>query len=133
MSAFIVNSETIGAIASYAQKEKCCQYGILYGKGIIEAEKIAEVLANENIRSVCSRYGSADDMADPMFVSRCKDDAKKTYPHITFGQLAKHVNCLEYQSCETDNYYSTDAYKILVCVRNSLAHDLAGYESAQWG
>ncbi len=132
MSAFLVQAETIAALASYAAAHKCCNYGILAGRGIFEPEKIAEILAEENIRSVSARYEREPDEADFMYINQCKELVKRSVS-VSTGQIAKHLSCLEYQSCETDDYYQTDAYKILVTIMEDLLDEAPGYKAANWG
>lgn len=132
MSAFTVSPETINLIVSYAGQSMS---GIKIKDKIYDFKKqedlqeIAQMLMNENYRSVNSRYKENDQPLQikfkPSFVG-----PKKTIDVI------KCCDCLEYQSCETDDYESTDAYKILNRIRKDAVLKilkLNGYSDAPWG
>ena len=46
--------------------------------------------------------------------------------------ILKLIDSLEYQSCESDDYEQTVAYKSLQSIRKSAIHALEGYEDAEW-
>jgi hypothetical protein len=44
----------------------------------------------------------------------------------------KMLDCLEYQSCESDDWETTQAYRLQQAMRRAAIRALPGYESAQW-
>lgn len=92
--------------------------------------QIAAVLRHQNIRSIQARYGSdADDMwgDEPYRYRRVESDL------ISHPAVLKSLACLEYQSCETDDYRETLAWALLEAIRDAAVRDLPGYDDAPWG
>lgn len=136
MSAFTVSPETIDLIISYANQH----VGDIYIKtedGSIRydfkdkkvCQEVAQILMDENNRSVNYRY-------------REQSQAIKINLKLSFVGPAKVISvikccdCLEYQSCETDNYEETLAYKFLQVIRKDAVKKILnrnGYEDAPWG
>lgn len=93
---------------------------------------VAEVLWQENIRSVKARYkGDTDDYGDCPFLLN---------PNASFNahlmDAISCCDCLEYQSCETEDYEDTIAYAILKKIKARLVQkhlNNHGYREAKWG
>lgn len=88
-------------------------------------QRLAEILLKANLDSVNYRYSE-------------KSEAKIKYRFYNYEQMGavgilKQCDCYEYQSCETPDYYESDAHKIIEKVRRSAIHRLPGYEQAEWG
>lgn len=127
MSAFICSKNHISALANYA----CVQKVWLDGRSATsdDFESIYKVLASENVRSVCARYdgdkpSDYDDFVSPVSLSR--------YLVADPVQIIKLCDCLDYQSCETDDWKETLAYRTLQRIRNAAIDSLPGYDDAKW-
>jgi hypothetical protein len=92
-----------------------------------DAEAIAQILRAENIRSVCARYGD-DGAADAPYRFR-----RVPLRALDPAAVLKSCDCLEYQSCETDDYHDTLAWRVLNAIRRLAIGHLPGYEKAPWG
>jgi hypothetical protein len=94
------------------------------------AEEVGRILLEENVRSVNYRYGG-----------RIGDDEKNAAALYCFTyaarplspvQLIKAVHCLDYQSCETEDWETTQAWRICQAVLSAATGRLPGYEAAAW-
>lgn len=127
MSAFIVSKAHIHAILSTALDLHAC--------GVTDdtATEIGRRLLGENVRSVVHRYRLAPldpersgyEQAAGLYVFRYRSDVSL----VTAAQLA---DSLEYQSCETDDYRSTQAAEFVSGLRSALLRRLPGYDAAPW-
>jgi hypothetical protein len=99
MSAFICSKLHIQTVALY--------YSNVYKLDKhLDCVKIANQLYKENIKSVNFRYGENTKLS----YWRSFDDSIKKKSYI---ELYKLVQCLNYQSCEHNEWESSNAYKIL--------------------
>lgn len=133
MSCFLVKEETIGVIASYAFNNDLVNYGCCYENQINynTLAKVAEVLARQNIDSVNCRYGHEDLPGDALYIEGCVVSAAKTMlRHIAPEDMAKTLNCYSYQACEPDDFFESDAFKIITVCREEILRRLPGYENA---
>ena len=137
MSCFLVDEKIIGAIAAYAVDNDLTVYGPLYGLGYESKTHVATCLALANIDSVEYRYPHHIDensiSENDIYIKNCADLAEANKFIYSPGTMAKYVDCLDYQSCEPDNWYQSNAYKILTVIRANLAKSLPDYESTPWG
>jgi len=117
MSAFIVTHDHINAIISFAS-----QYNIAGVAGREQA--IAELLLAENTRSVNHRYRENTPVETIVFSSQD--------PTLSPIEVIKACDCLDYQSCETDDWHSTPACKLLESILSHAVRQLDGYENAAW-
>ena len=102
------------------------------------ASLYAEVLYQENIRSVRARYpgDKKDELPGPIIrsdhiVVSTSDVVQANY-RLKPVAILKMCDCLEYQSCETEDYRQTIAYRLLEQIRRAAIRELAGYEDAPW-
>ncbi len=117
MSAFIVSHNHINAIVRFAS-----QHNI---NGVAGNEQVtAELLLAENTRSVNYRYKESAPVEAIIFAA----DA----PELTPIEAIKACNCLDYQSCETEDWRSTPACELLDAIKSDAARRLAGYEDVPW-
>lgn len=79
------------------------------------SSKVAEILYNQNVRSVNYRYN--DKQGNEHFEFEYIPQASQKY---SVGEIAGALDCLEYQSCETDDYHQTEAYDIITMMRKHL-------------
>ena len=98
----------------------------------------ADVLYQENIRSVRERYPKDkwEDLPGPSvkpihIVASGRERALAAYRR-TPVQILKMCDCLEYQSCETDDYRESIAFELLEAIRRAAIRELPGYEDAPW-
>jgi hypothetical protein len=158
MSAYVVSENTINLIVSFAASEARSQ-GRVHIKLTPEIAKevldlpeyvpvhaglsdkylvfdfsdrkvcsyVADVLMNENIRSVNARYREAEEMKGMNFniISVPKPI-----------DVVSCCDCLDYQSCETDDWYSTLAHALLKKIHKMATYKVlkaSGLDSAPWG
>jgi hypothetical protein len=57
---------------------------------------------------------------------------KRSLDVVDAVQFLKLLDCMEYQSCETDDYYMTPAYHVLNALRRYGIQRLTGYDNAAW-
>lgn len=143
MSAYICDPSHIGILAAFAVTERCAirEFEAM-GEPVLIAQTVARNLARENIRSVATRYPNDTDGNRP---GPCLKDAEieeaaaiyaayfLAHPqHLPPVQILKLVNCLDYQSCETEDWRQTSACKQLEWITTYAIHRLPGYEEAMW-
>jgi hypothetical protein len=141
MSAYVCSKAHIKALAIFAVRKS-------HGSMIVDPRyvdgakdvsgKYAEVIATryaaillaENVRSVRVRY--TDDIGDYDEIEISKSEAlmPKALSAVT---ILKLCNCLAYQSCETDDWETTNAYKLLQQIKDAAVRALPGYDEAPWG
>jgi hypothetical protein len=140
MSAYLLNDQTFGILAKFAIDNDTTKYGELYGSDLGTVEKVLSELVGANLKSLSTRY--PDTKADPaldfagvqkdIFLRRCNVEASRDW-HVSPFEILKSCDCLDYQSCEFDEWTKSTAYKILASIRSSAYRKLDGYEGAQWG
>jgi len=137
VSAFLVEPSLIGMLSAYAVDNDLVIYGPLHGKGIYSKKHVAECLAKANLDSITARYPHDRDLnarrEEQIYVQDCIKQAEQLYRHFRPAVIAKNTDCLDYQSCETDTWYTSDAFLILTVIRANLVRKLPDYESAAWG
>jgi len=121
MSAYIVPTQQIDEIVA--------EYYVSSSKSDEEKTKIlseiGQILLNENYISVNCRY--REKAKAPTYYFR--NPVKKQRPI----QLLKFCSNLRYQSCETETYEESKAYKILNEIVYGLITRLEGFDEAKWG
>lgn len=139
MSAYVCNPEHFGVLAAFAALNDCAIYEWERSAAIDTAQAVARGLARENIRSVAYRYGP-DDLPGPNMSPDDILEAAALYAaHFVVHpqrlrpvQVFKLVQCLDYQSCETDDWQTTLAKRQLDWITNAALRQLPGYEDARW-
>jgi hypothetical protein len=106
MSAFIVSKRHVAALVRFYVSS-------LYGKNADASSSLemCRVLMRQNVRSVNERYnerGKSESFKQSDFDSA---------PILSPDQCLKACGCLEYQSCETDDWKTTRAYDLLQLIR----------------
>ena len=137
MSAFIINEKIIATLACYAARNECCKYGIHFENQLLTAKEIAKVLAKANIDSIDYRYKNQyieDNIENRIYTKNAITHAKAINPDVfPSGYIAKQLDCYAYQSCERDDWFQSNAFKIITNIRADLTKQLADYETASWG
>ena len=134
MSAFIVGDDHLNALLTYAVDRRISYWNPRSKERTDitsrNVEEVGRILLDENVRSVDHRYGGRIDADE-------KDaGARYTFQRWTARlspvQVLKAVACLDYQSCETNDWDNTLAYRICQAIKDRAISDLPGYEAAQW-
>jgi hypothetical protein len=152
MSAYICNPEHFVALGIFASARvsKYAGGGHLrvdprYVDGLRDTETngqaelatlYADILYQENVKSVLARYPSDTLQSAP---GRCE---KPHHINVSNKQIVDHrytvkpidvlsmCNCLEYQSCETEEYRQSVAWALLEAIRKAAIRELPGYDDA---
>lgn len=134
MSAYVCSKAHIKALAIFAES-KIEPWYVDGAKDLSRdssevATRYAAILLAENVRSIRARY--ADDVGDyeEIQISNSEVLMPKALGAVT---ILKLCNCLAYQSCETDDWETTNAYKLLQQIKDAAIRVLPGYEDAPWG
>ena len=127
MSAFIVSNVQINALVRFASINDirfCCNFT---GKRLVVSgneDAIAKLLLDENVRSVNFRYQDSNEVGQIVY----QIDA----PILSAVQVIKAAQCLDYQSCETEDWEQTNAKKLLDAIISTAITKLPGYDDAPW-
>jgi len=141
MSAFICSDEHfVELAASMAGETSHFPYAFpgQFAEGDTDAQRctrIANILKNENVRSVQYRYNhrEADDLP-----GAASDQLVVTQQDINMREVTDPVHilgmcrCLDYQSCENEDWDGTLAFKVLHQIRCEAITKLPGMENAPW-
>lgn len=144
MSAYICYPSHIGLLAaSYYDGDKFVKPEVKRG----EVARIAHVLAQQNIDSVIARYPDSKDgqRPGPCFVEGAGNDQAIIDLSVLWAmhyaskkvaaspiEIIKLAQCLDYQSCETEDYASCNAAKLIQQIIYAQTRKLKGYEEAHW-
>jgi hypothetical protein len=135
MSAYLVNPEHIAEIAKIQHWAKFTEIinpitgrVIFSGPTTATVGHVATILAEGNIESLKARYPDVpigDWIHNIDSEYGYKDTAsfyadKTTKFYVNDPSLLNMIRCLRYQSCEVDNYESTDAYWVLHRLEDAL-------------
>ena len=100
------------------------------------ANLIANILYQENIRSVLHRYPNCDLESAPGPIDKPEVIHVNDWSRTELGRKPVEIlmacDGLEYQSCETEDWEETIAYQILNAIRSSAIQQLPGYDEAEW-
>lgn len=129
MSAFVVSPTHIDALLTFAQRPQY-EAPACYYKGSVKVtfydnlNAIGQILLDENVRSVNFRYTEQTD--SPAYLYH---PYRGNLPPV---QIIKACDCLNYQSCETDDWKDTEAHLILDTIRERAINELPGMDEAEW-
>jgi len=134
MSAFLVNSKHIAEIVKYAKKKEFRYAYNCFTKKQIDCDpkNMVKLLAQANIDSLVARYDyNPDEYAD--YVTECLDSFS-TLGRADLGSndIYNMLACWNYQACEVDNWFETDAYWLHVYLKDLAARKMAGDATVQW-
>jgi|TARA_R100000084_G_C4572888_1_gene110097 hypothetical protein len=134
MSAFLVTPEHISEIVKYAKKKEFRYAYNCFTKEQIDCDpkNIVKLLAQANIDSLIARYGdNPKDYAD--FVNECLNSfLTPGKADLGSGDIYNMLLCWNYQSCEVDNWYETDAYWLHVYLKDWVAKKMATNANVSW-
>ena len=131
MSAFIVEHEHIDALLTFVQENEVRLYAFNRPE-LTNANMtlVGRELLSENVRSVCHRYPDATPDAETYTFQRF------AIP-LTPIEALKASHCLDYQSCEHDEWQESLAYATLQDINRAcwtkILHGNAEYDRAPWG
>lgn len=114
MSAYIVNDNTINAVLGFADEYTLRKFECQ------TRDQLGQILLNENYRSVNYRYG--EDAQPPVFAYR-----RYTVPAVA---AAQHLQCFEYQACETPDWERTTAFRLCADLRSKICERLVSESGA---
>lgn len=127
MSAYVVSPDTIDYLVTASRCWRLAEDGYLpYDVRILTDNELGQVLLSENVRSVNCRYNETD--VTPAYEYRAVN-----FDSIDPVTVLKSVQCVNYQSCETDDWQTTPAYQVLKAIESGAIANLSGYRSAPWG
>ena len=135
MSAFLVDHEVIQVLATFISERQRDE------SRYPSVEVVAEILAEENLRSLDYRYsakcGSRLSGADEFltqsresYIADCQQLV--SYSGISDADLAKLFSFYEYQACEHPDYYESFARRLVSYGEKRLLERL-GNKSECWG
>lgn len=146
MSAFLVNPKHIAEIVKYAHKKEFKYAYNCFTKKPIDCDpkNMVKLLAQANIDSLVARYGvDPNDYAN--YVDECLDLLKYStkgggvslltgvgYCELWSNDIYNMLCCWNYQSCEVDNWFETDAYWLHVYLKDLAARKMAKDAVVQW-
>jgi len=123
MSAWICSATHIAAMVGSIRRYD------RYGSLTADAET-AQMLANENVRSVNFRYNENNTFPPTNWSQLINRFLFRPLDPVT---LLKQIDCYEYQACECDDWEQTEAYKWCQKARRIAIAALPGYDNAPWG
>ena len=136
MSAFIVDPSLINGILTFVSSDRdevkvYKDETELSFKSEKDLQQMAQILMDENYRSVNFRYRSQD---KPVAIEFKSKYTLKNGGRITSLEVLKACDCFDYQACETDDYTNTLAWKIIDTIRGNAIRRLSGYDKIDcWG
>jgi hypothetical protein len=138
MSAFIVEHAHIDALVSWAAHNRVSVYLQTTGNRVDVAgneTQIGKWLMEENEKSVLSRYPQDTLDSAPGCIGERSTNYKfrEFLPALKPVEVLKACHCLDYQSCEHDEWPQSLAYGILQSIERAAMRQLPGYENAPWG
>ena len=148
MSAFLVNPEHITEIVKFAANKNFSHAYNCATKNPISCDPVemVEIMAHANVDSLKARYGDRWPKEEFFgYIAKCLKDL----PFSTDGlgqsllsgvgscQLSPKdvynmLCCWNYQSCEVDNWYETDAYWLHVYLKDLVAREMAKGAEVDW-
>lgn len=121
MSAFVCQDAVFHALVSYA--ESCERCRLPFGQIIDfrnDQQKVGQILLDENYRSVNHRYAESDEAPYYYF---------KRFKQLKPVEILSLCSYYSYQSCETENWPETPAYRLIDWIRDEAIRQLPGYDN----
>ncbi len=141
MSAYLVNKEHIDYLVG-AMMYQCAHStgGYFFGGRWVMLKagdhdalaKCGQMLWSTNEASVDERY-PAEDGTPPEPPIKYGKWGGSVFQHYDPVQVIKSAHCLDYQSCELDDWKKTEAYAFCEQLIRAACDRLEGYDAAQWG
>ena len=143
MSAYLVQPEHIAEMCKWAfnrsSRDKPHCWNMVMGHEIkcgfgnrLEAHTAAEILARGNIESIEARYPDSPDMLQDDFLDLVVGLTRKVGRHdLSAADIYNMCLCLNYQSCEVQNWVSKDAYWLIKAIMAEASRVMASALRAQ--
>lgn len=146
MSAYIVSKKHITMMVETAMDgtKECAGpnwklFALRLPPGVYDANSLGQCLIEENLKSIHARY--PDTVTDPTNTpGPIKQYWHKPYKHpnvvlekLTAVVALKAIACYEYQSCEHDEWNTSEVKEFCDRLRHKLINALPGYDAAPWG
>jgi hypothetical protein len=124
MSAYLQSRTHIGAIVRWAMRQHSDRSSLGLDDTYESAERVCEMLARENVRSIHYRYpdtvahpehapGPADPLLSIAFNQTFERFTFTDCPLLSAGEVIQAICGLEYQSCEHPEWETSEARKWL--------------------
>jgi hypothetical protein len=145
MSAFLVEPQHITELVKWARKNRMNFVYNMHKREQIDCEpkNLIKILAQANIDSMLAKYQDAPE-ADG-FLEECYKNLKYSTDGVSVSLLDgvgesqlgaddiyNMVNCLDYQSCEVDDWQTTDAYWVLTAIQGMAGRRMAESAKVKW-
>jgi hypothetical protein len=101
------------------------------GFGAALPEGLATMLHQENVRSIAARY--PDSFREFVRGAEFSYTDIRRAPKLSPVEMLKAIQCFEYQSCEHDEWESSNAARFLRHAQAAAIAKLPGYDTAPWG
>lgn len=128
MSAFLLSNYHLSVLGRAAAAAKTIVEDPRTYRDLHKAKVFAQLLYEENVRSVRYRY----EESDTTYPRGMAFDERVMDGDLDPVQILKACQSYHYQSCETDDYRQTEAWKIVDNIINAFIQALPGYKEAQW-
>jgi len=145
MSAFVVGREHIRFLVEAGFRRPNQSWGLgwfhagnwheLKAGDYDEAQRVGQMLWDENVQSVRSRYPDCKfngDLPGPIGEDYIYGEHRAIFGDLEPVAIFKAINCLDYQSCEHDGWKDSEAFAYLDSLRHAVICSLPGYDSAPW-
>tara|TARA_B100001057_G_C22616755_1_gene858797 strand:- start:127 stop:672 length:546 start_codon:yes stop_codon:yes gene_type:complete len=98
----------------------------------LEAHTAAEILARGNIESIEARYPDSPDMLQDDLIDVAVGLSRKVGRHqLSAADIYNMCLCLDYQSCEVENWVTKDAYWLIRAIMAKASRVMASALRAQ--
>ena len=130
MSSFVLPRAHIDAIVracyGFGNYPDLCYYyeSKWYKVNELLQDYVGEVLTNANYHGVNQRYNTKD-------IPPAAEYDIHT-PLLPAVDLLKALDCFEYQSCDAEDYDTSQAHAIIAALRSNTISRLPGYANAPW-
>jgi len=140
MSAFLVSPEHIAEMCKWAFNGSYIHcWNMVERREIkcgfdkpLESHTAAEILARANIESIEARYPNNPDMLRDDFMDLVVGLSRKVGRHqLIAADIYNMCLCLDYQSCEVENWVSKDAYWLIRAIMAKASREMASALRAQ--
>lgn len=137
MSAFVVSHSLIDAVVTAAVSDRV-HGGPYYRKhkggnhvqmSQAGATELGRILLAENERSVLDRYPDVTVDTAPGTIGETSANYRYKERQASPVAVLKALDCLSYQSCETDDWEDSEAFRIIDVIRSRAISRLPGYEN----
>jgi len=141
MSAYLSTPEHIGQIVAHSMKPdglRVTAASRAVGGDSIHEKDAAEILARENFRSVAHRYQDSDPARDFLgstleeYLADSKEATTWIDSSLSPVDIIKMIHGYRYQSCECENWTTTDAKIIADRFEWEQIQKLPGFDRGPW-